>query len=85
MLTLDASKYRINVPLICHHLKDKTDKERVDMVGALAIITGVPIVIVAVYLIEMYGDMPGLVDKLHRLMKFYHVDKIENTEISICA
>jgi hypothetical protein len=84
-MTIDADQYRVNVLVIKQLLIDKTDVERLESISALAIITGVPIVIVMVYIIEIYGEIPGITEKLYRLMKFYHIDKIENTEVKICV
>ena len=76
MRVLDASKYRVNIPLIATMLADKTDEERLEAVGALAIVTGVPIIIVAEYIREVFGDIPGLSDKKQRLMSFYQIDEV---------
>lgn len=61
-------------------LKEKTPEERVEAIGKLAIITGVPIVIVAVYIGELYGFTEQLNGKLVQLKAFYHIDDIENIQ-----
>lgn len=76
MRVLDASKYRVNVPLIATMLADKTNTERLEAVGTLALVTGVPIIIVAGYIQELFGDIPGLSDKKQRLMAFYQIDEV---------
>ena len=76
MRTLDADKYRINIPAIRALLDPKTDEERLAYIGNLAIITGVPIIIVGVYVRELYGDIPGLAEKHERLMRFYQIDEV---------
>ncbi len=79
MRSIDASKYRVNIPLIATMLGDKTNEVRLEMLSSLALITGVPIIIVATYIQELYGDIPGLSDKKQRLMEFYQVDQILNS------
>ena len=78
MIKLDADQYRINVNAIEQHLKDKDDVDRLESVSKLAIMTGVPIVIVAVYIKELYPDLPGINGKLLRLMDFYDVNEVLN-------
>ncbi len=76
MRVLDSSKYTVNIPLIQSMLKDKTDQERLEAVGPLAVITGVPIIIVTEYIKQLFGDIPGLSDKKQRLMVFYQIDAV---------
>ncbi len=76
MRILDSSKYTVNIPLIKSMLIDKTDQERLESVGPLAIITGVPIIIVTEYIRQLFGDIPGLSDKKQRLMVFYQIDEV---------
>ena len=78
-MTLDANKYRaVNAPLIATYLNPKTPEERLEFIGRMALITGVPIVLVAVYVGELYGFTDKLYDKLEVLKKFYQIEKIDN-------
>jgi fatty-acid desaturase len=81
-MILDANQYRVNIPAIASLLKDKTQEERVEWVAKLAIITGVPICITAVYVGELFGFTPELTAKLQVLKAFYHVTEIVNIQPS---
>jgi hypothetical protein len=82
-MTLDADHYRINIPAIYSFLKEKDEDERYEYISKLAIITGVPICIVVVYVIELFGNSLKLTEKLQQLKSFYHVDDIVNTKVNI--
>lgn len=78
MIIVDCDKYRINETSIRKLTETKTDAERVEMTGKLAVATGVPIIVVVCYLGEMYGFTEGLNRHLKNLIAFYHVDDIVN-------
>lgn len=77
-MTLDADKYRLNVDAIKSLTKDKDDAERIEFLGVLAIATGVPIIIVAVYLGELYGFSDALNATIGRLKAFYNIIDVLN-------
>lgn len=76
IMTLDANKYRINVPSIKLMLADKSPQERYEFIGNLAIATGVPIIIVCYYVGELYGFDIQLYAFIERLKKFYNVTEV---------
>jgi hypothetical protein len=84
-VTLDADTYRINFNNIAHLTKDKTPSERIDFIGELAVITGVPIIITCVYLGELYGFSEQLESKIQLLKTFYGIDEVVNRKESTYA
>lgn len=78
MGSLDADKYRINIPDIIAFTHDKNEKERMEFMGMLAIATNVPIIIVATYIGELYGFTPELVSFIERMKLFYNIDTVLN-------
>lgn len=77
-MTLDCDRYRINIPNIKSLAEDKTEDQRIEMIGKLAIITGVPIIIVCHYIGELYGFTDKLQALIKRLKEFYTVDEVIN-------
>lgn len=77
-MILDANKYRLNIQSIKELTKDKTTKERLAFIGILAVTTGVPIIIVANYIGEIYGFTPELDKFIVSLMAFYTVTHVIN-------
>lgn len=78
MTTLDADQYRANYSDVKYFTNDKTPKERYEFIGMLAIVTNVPILIIASYIGEIYGFDLQLIDFIDRLKVFYHIDSIVN-------
>lgn len=78
MNILDCNLYRINVEPIRLLLKDLPDEQKVPFISNLALITMVPIIIVCYYVIELYGELPGLISLIEDLKRFYHVDEVIN-------
>lgn len=78
MTSINTDLYRVNIKTIAEFLHDKTDAQRLESIGKLAIMTGAPIIVVGVYIRELYGDIPGLSTQISRLMDFYKIDSIEN-------
>ena len=78
MLTLDAGRYRINIKAIKANTKDKTEEERYKFIGMLAVITGVPIIIICFYMLEIYGPNDKISEFILLLKKFYTVGNVEN-------
>lgn len=76
-MTLDADEYRINIPFIKEMTKNLTDKERYDFVSELAVVTGVPIIIICIYLTELYGHTVELDAFANRMKLFYNVSEIK--------
>lgn len=75
-MTLNADHYRASLPDIITFTKDKDSKERFNMLSILAIVTNVPIIIVCVYLIELYGPDEKVSNQMERLKKFYKIDEV---------
>lgn len=79
-MTLDADLYRINILNITNLTKDKSPKERLEMLGGLAVITGVPIIVLGYYLGEIYGLDLNLEAAIMKLRKFYAVTEVYNVK-----
>lgn len=79
-MTLDANIYRLNTKSIELLTREKTPQERMEFIGNLAIITGVPIIIVACYMGELYGFTDELNNKIKRLMDFYTIKEVLNVK-----
>lgn len=82
-MKLDADTYRVNIPTIRVLTEDKTQAERIKLIGTIAVITHVPIIIVAHYIGEMYGVTEELKSLLNTLMKFYTIDEVLNVKSSL--
>ncbi len=80
-MILDANKYRINIKPISHQLDDKTQQERYDSIGPISVSTGVPIIIVATYVGELYGFTDQLRAFIERLKAFHAVDEVIGVEV----
>ena len=78
MSSLDADAYRVNIKDITSFCRDKSPEERRASLGMLALATGVHVVIVAVYLGELYGFTPELLNQIERLKTFYRIDQVLN-------
>lgn len=70
-MLFDPEKYRINISYIKHYLEDKSKEERYSSISMLAVVTGVPVLVICVYLIELYGDDMGIRALMVRLNEFY--------------
>lgn len=79
-MILDCDQYRINVRPISDLTKELTAVERYKFISNLAIITGVPIVIVCCYLLELYGPDEAINALRERLKAFYTVKEIRNSK-----
>ena len=75
-MRLDCTKYRINIPAIKSMLEDKTIEERQGAIGMVSLATGVPIIVVTCYVIELWGSYPILDAYLARLVDFYGIKEI---------
>lgn len=78
-MILNANDYRINKEVIRQMTIDKTEDERREFLGNLAIATGVPIIVVACYMGELYGFTDRLKATIMRLCEFYTVTDVLNT------
>lgn len=85
MSSLDANSYRINIKDILSFCRDKSAEERIASLGMLAVATGVPVIIVGVYLGELYGFTPELLNQIERLKTFYSIDEVLNIHEPIKA
>jgi hypothetical protein len=81
MKTLDADKYRLNIKTIKLFLDDKTANQRLELIGRLALMTNVPIIIIAVYIGELYGITEALTNRIAKLKQFYQVNEILNIKV----
>lgn len=77
-MVLDADKYRVNVKPIKELTIDQTPEERIKFLSMLAVSTGVPIIIVACYVGELYGFSPELNAYIERLKNFYTIKEVLN-------
>lgn len=79
-MTLDCDIYRINVKLIKQLADAQPAEERLQSryIGLLALTTGVPIIIVACYLGELYGFTEELNAFIERLKAFYKIKQVNN-------
>lgn len=78
-MVLDADKYRLSKPAIIGLMYDKkTDEERTKFIGAAALATNVPIIIVCVYVGETYGFNNSLTNFMSELLLFYRVTEVLN-------
>ena len=77
-MIVDADSYRVNMKEISLMFKNKKDDiERREFIGAVAVSTGVPIIVVAQYLGEIYGFTPQLDKFMDRLKHFYKITELE--------
>jgi len=79
-MILDADNYRVNIPAIQGLMKDKSEKERFEMIGTISVATGVPIIIVCCYYGELFGFSEPLNEMIERLKKFYGVTDVRNVK-----
>lgn len=79
-MILDCDQYRINVRPISDLTKELTNKERYKFISNLAVITGVPIIIVCSYLLELYGPDEATIALRERLKAFYTVSEVINSK-----
>ncbi len=79
-MRLDCDAYRINIKSFKILLDDKTEEERLGQIGALAVGSQVPIIVVACYVGELYGFSAELVEIINKLADFYGVDEIINAK-----
>lgn len=77
-MRLDCDAYRINVKSFKILLDSKTEEERLEYIGALAISSQVPIIVVACYVGELYGFTDSLKRMIAKWAAFYGVDEIAN-------
>lgn len=80
-MTLDANKYRINIKSIAHQLDAKTQQERYDYIGPLALSSGVPIIIICYYIAELYGMTDNIKTFILRLKEFYSITEVFGVEL----
>lgn len=77
-MILDADKYRVNVDKIKDLLDNHKERDLNKYIGAMAVITGAPIITVAAYVGEIYGFNDSLLAFIKRLMGFYKINKVIN-------
>lgn len=79
-MILNADDYRNNVNNIKYLTRDKKLSDLVKYAPALAISTSVHIVIVYVYLCELYGFSEELVSNMERLKEYYSVTEVKGVK-----
>lgn len=79
-MTLDADRYRLNVSLVEYLTKDKSPKERLELISLLAVTTGVPVIITACYIGELYGFNEEILKRIERLKDFYKIKEVLNVK-----
>lgn len=77
-MIMDCNQYRINVEPIRKLLGPKSEQERFEFIATLAVVTGVPIIVVCCYVGELYGFSAQLYTKIARLKQFYTIDTVLN-------
>lgn len=77
--SLNADNYRLNIPAIKHLTREMNAKQRLEFCGRLAIMTGVPIVVIGYYLAEIYGMDEKLKSFINKMKDFYHIGIVYNT------
>jgi hypothetical protein len=76
-MIVNANDYRVNMKSIELMFKAKKDDiERREFIGSVAVATGVPIIVVAQYLGEIYGFTPQLDSFMDRLKHFYKITEL---------
>lgn len=75
---LDANDYRARIDYIKSLTADKDSDERYDFISILSVATGIPVIIVVYYLIELYGEEDRLYELVERLKLFYNVKNVLN-------
>lgn len=77
-MVLDASKYRLRFPYIIGLTKDKSIEELETYVSIVSIASGVPIIVVCYFIMELYGFDLKIYNLIGRLKKFYNVTEVIN-------
>jgi len=80
-MILDCDKYKLSLPFIRDLTKDLTQLERLQTIGIIAIASGVPIIVVATFIGELWGYTIELEGFIERLKTFYMVEEIVNEKI----
>lgn len=77
-MILDASKYQRQFPYIIGLTKDKSIEELETYVSIVSIASGVPIIIVCYFIMELYGFDLKIYQLIGRLKIFYGVTEVIN-------
>lgn len=76
----DANDYRLRIQYIKDLVSDKDSDERYDFISLLSIASGIPVIVVVHYLIELYGPEDRLYDLADRLKLFYDIREVLNVK-----
>jgi hypothetical protein len=76
MIKLNKEYYALRRPYIHTWITNKPDVDLENEISYITLATGVPVIIVLEFVMEIIGRKEELVAKQHRLMKFYQVDEI---------
>lgn len=79
-MILDANDYRLRTDYIKSLTVDKDSDERYDFISILSIATGIPVIIVVYYLMELYGEEERLFARANSLKKFYNITDLRNVK-----
>jgi peroxiredoxin family protein len=82
-MKLDANDYRLSKQAIADMMQHATYDKRLELIGTASVATGTPIIVVCVYMAELYGMTTELREFLTRLKAFYQVTEILNSEVEL--
>lgn len=69
---INPKDYRANFDTVVYLSRGKTPLELVEDLGLIAVATGVPVIVVGLYVGEAYGFSTELSAKIERLKLFYN-------------
>jgi hypothetical protein len=75
-MILDSKKYLIQKTYIKNWIDTKPEIKLVDHIGDIALASGLHIVLVAHFMIELYGENEELLSKKKRFMEFYGIEGV---------
>lgn len=81
-MILDCDKYRLSKPAIESFMRNLTYDARLNEIGAISVATMVPIIVVCIYVGELYGFTTELNEFIRRLKEFYIVTEVINIKES---
>ncbi len=76
-MTLELDAYRIQVPYIKRWLDNRPNYVFKDEVGAIALATNTPIIVVSHFIGELYGFTDEILNKIESDKKFYRITKVK--------
>jgi hypothetical protein len=79
-MTLDLDKYRIQLPYIKAWIETRPDYIFKNEVGAIALATSVPIIVVSHFIGELFGYTDEVLAKIQSDMAFYRITEVLGTK-----